>query len=210
MLPRISSAMPMIISPSQEVEEEKTIILSPEDHEVQENINHTKFELNVINDDNINEIQFLEKETEGGSIPFHEDRCDMIDPDSITGVLSSKCSMDKNKFLNDLFDVGTKKLMGYLPVSTIKNSCETDPDKLKEFIGKKGMETVYLGEKDEPFLYAYDASRLQKFLLEQENAEVLKANDWPTDVHAFVKRVDAETATENKLYNLIHRAFTTI
>lgn len=126
----------------------------------------------------------------------------------------TKQKKSPDELLDDLLLVGRTKLMGYLPQNTIINICGSDVAELKEALEQEGKTTLLLSEEQcrvaSGALYAYDAFQLQKFLDQEPQKKILSAENWPSNVHEFVKRCIVETAsfdTQVALYDLIALAY---
>lgn len=125
---------------------------------------------------------------------------------------SSKRDTDTIRaLLDDIELVGEKKLLGYLPLSTIRDICHEDPHVLQSRAEAKGLKTLLLksGECDiaSGALYVYDPVKLQEFLLIPQNKAILEQNGWPVAVDGFVNNVVRVLAKDEALYDLIALAF---
>jgi hypothetical protein len=118
---------------------------------------------------------------------------------------------DKRDYLDDLKLVGTAKLIGYLPLSTILDICHADPHALRDEAINKGLTAHIYTERacsvGSGALYIFDAEKLRAFLSSPNNASVLSRHQWPTEPHAFVRKVVTETAEPRDLYDLIALTF---
>ncbi|GEM_PF-5209942 len=109
--------------------------------------------------------------------------------------MSKDKKADVANSLDDLTLVGERKLLGYLPLSTIFENCRADPHDLLKAAEAKGLKALILG-KEETYipsgaLFVYDPLKLQDYLLVQQNRDILERNGWPTDAADFVKSVAA-------------------
>lgn len=111
--------------------------------------------------------------------------------------------------LNDLFNVGLTKLIGYLPIETISNHGFSYLDVMIE-LKKRGIETRYFDEETcnirSGALFAFNVNALSQFL--HENIEILLRASWPTDAHGFIDYLVSHTAKpETKLFRLIQKVY---
>jgi len=115
------------------------------------------------------------------------------------------------RLLKDLNQVGEKKLLGYLPLGTIRDICGEDPVALQKQAEARGLKTLLLSSREcdvaSGALYVYDSEKLQKFILVPQNKEILERNNWPTDVDGFVKNITCVLASDEPLYDLIALCF---
>ncbi len=114
------------------------------------------------------------------------------------------------QYLNDLLDVGPKKPLGYLPLSTISDICNVNVDDVANYLVKKGIETRIWKEDfcriDGGVLYAYDSDSLQKLL--NQNISVLYDAGWSTHVDGFVIQVVTKLAPHySPIFDLIADSF---
>lgn len=111
--------------------------------------------------------------------------------------------------LDDSFDVGLTKLIGYLPIETISNHGFSYLDVMIE-LKKSGIETKYFDEEicsiRSGALFAFNANALSRIL--HENQEFLTQASWPTDAHGFIDYLVGHTAKpETKLFRLIQKVY---
>jgi hypothetical protein len=116
----------------------------------------------------------------------------------------------RKKYLNDLLDVGPKKPLGYLPLSTIRGHCKVNPEDIAQYLQQKGMEVRLWHESfcrvSSGALYAYDAKALQDLL--DKNAPILTEAKWPTAAEQFVNHVATELAPSyTPLFDVVADAF---
>lgn len=117
--------------------------------------------------------------------------------------------------MNDLYDVGPTKPLGYLPILTLARLGE-HPDAVTKFSRERGLSTFYLEPPDDPNkltqdlgeLYVYDEAALQHLL--QQNTQLLEKHGWPVLPGDFVTRVATDRADQKRqadLFKLIAWAF---
>jgi hypothetical protein len=120
-------------------------------------------------------------------------------------------SRDHSIYLDDLRLVGTTKLLGYLPLSTIVKLCQADPQALIAQAAARGLSARIFAEGEcdvaSGALYVFAAAGLSEFLCVPENAQVLRQNQWPTEAHAYVHKVATEFAEREALYDLVALSF---
>ncbi len=121
---------------------------------------------------------------------------------------------DKDYVLADLLDVGKTKLMGYLPLRTLREVCESDPMQVRQQLIDQGLSTFYFDLGDcqigSGALYACDAKRLQDFLDMPQHKAILEKYDWPQTAEGFLLHTVhtlAPVETHPDLYDLIALAF---
>ena len=112
--------------------------------------------------------------------------------------------------LKDLLDVGSTKLLGYLPLETI-SGCGTTADAITAEVEAKGM-TTFLFAKGKcntasGALYVADLKRLQSFLHLPRQSVILQKTKWPTDAAEFIRKVATAIAEDKDLYAVIALAF---
>ena len=112
--------------------------------------------------------------------------------------------------MNDLYDVGPAKPMGYLPKSTIIELEEQDIAAVIKELESKGLKCFIIEEEAggniaSGALVAYDEQALSKLL--RENLEILKTNQWPQDAREFAERTCKELAHDEDLYRLVAYAY---
>jgi len=111
--------------------------------------------------------------------------------------------------LNDLLDVGQTKLIGYLPIETIKKHGSSYLDVMIE-LEKRGIETKYFNEEKcnirSGALFAFDRIALSKILL--ENKEIVLRASWPFEVDEFINYLISHIAqSETKMFFLIAKTY---
>tara|TARA_R110002124_G_scaffold287216_1_gene471327 strand:- start:12847 stop:13275 length:429 start_codon:yes stop_codon:yes gene_type:complete len=108
--------------------------------------------------------------------------------------------------LADLTSVGDIKLMGYLPLDTIKQR-GGDVGALRETLINKGLQTFILTEELCPVtsgaLCAFNQAALQKYLNWPDHQTILKTHNWPKNADEFARATLVHTAPPGKLYDLI-------
>ncbi len=120
------------------------------------------------------------------------------------------CTQDKKQeILNDLDLVGDKKPVGYLPLSTLVDICDVDPESKKAELEAKGLIVLQLEHPEETnivggALYAYSHEALSRVL--QTNRQILENNDWPVEPDEFVRHLKV-FATDRALYRLVMQVF---
>jgi hypothetical protein len=125
---------------------------------------------------------------------------------------AARCRMsDTRDYLDDLNLVGTAKLIGYLPLSTILHNCHADPHALRGEAIRKGLIAHIYSENEcsigSGALYIFDPEKLRDFLALPKNAIVLSRYQWPSEPHAFVRKVVTEIAEPQALYDLVALTF---
>lgn len=112
--------------------------------------------------------------------------------------------------MNDLYDVGPNKPMGYLPKNTITELAKEDINSVIEQLKAKNL-TTFIIEEDQGShvvsgaLYAYDRQALANLL--QDNLEIVHKVDWPSDPDEFAKKVAVEFVSDPELFRLIAYGF---
>lgn len=114
--------------------------------------------------------------------------------------------------LDDLYNVGKSKMLGYLPLRTLTDICEKNIDELKQELNEKGLfVNIFLPDECNIFsgaMYVADLNQLQNFLSVYEQKKILDSEDWPHDVKSFIKQVATVNAEyETDLYLLIAMTF---
>lgn len=102
---------------------------------------------------------------------------------------------------SDLWNVGIKKALGYLPNVTLQEY-GYNVNEIETALNTKNMQAMTIGN----FLYAYHYESLKKLLT--DNEQLLKLHSWPTEPAQFAVKVEEVTAEDPMLRDLIHRAFT--
>ena len=85
------------------------------------------------------------------------------------------------ELLNDLYDVGKKKALGYLPINTLIDHCNKTVEEMLEFASKNGINTKIFGTCNimTGAIYFYDEKMLSN-MLKQYNG-ILKSAGVPCD-----------------------------
>lgn len=102
--------------------------------------------------------------------------------------------------LDDLYNVGKSKMLGYLPLRTLTDICKKNVDELKQELNEKGL-FVQIFRPDEcnvfsGAMYVADLNQLQNFLSAHDQKKILDSENWPHDPNLFIKQV----ATVNAEY----------
>lgn len=124
---------------------------------------------------------------------------------------NNEAEQEKIKLLNDLYQVGPQKPLGYLPIDTLIDICKVNPEHLEQELQNKGLKTLKLNEKESNVayhgaLFTYDENALQKLL--NEHHDVLEQAGWPSDSESFVRNLRIRVSNDNTpLFNLIADAF---
>ena len=115
---------------------------------------------------------------------------------------------EKQKLLNDLRLVDKEKPLGYLPISTLREICGMEPQKMREELEAKGLVVVEFTQEEigvgSGALYAYDRDALHRVL--ESGRSTLEKNRWPTEPNEFVRHLKV-FAEDPKLYDLVMQAF---
>ena len=122
--------------------------------------------------------------------------------------MSVKKPIDKSdtNMLDDFFNIGPNKPMGYLEIFEIISRCEADPCQLEKYLNIQVITTKRYNADTSECLYAYDKQALSDLL--ERNKEVLEKANWPTDPDNFVKQIASiEVESGQPLYDLIADAF---
>jgi hypothetical protein len=106
--------------------------------------------------------------------------------------------MQQEDSLTDLTSVGDIKLMGYLPLETIK-SRDGSVKALEEALINKGLRTFVMSEDNCPVL----SGALQEYLNWPEHQAILQDHNWPQNAEDFARATLLYTAPQGKLYDLI-------
>jgi len=113
--------------------------------------------------------------------------------------------------MDDLFQVGAAKPLGYLPLDTIL-SAGYEPGTVAAELRSRGLQTQICREEEcsivSGALYAWDRGALTTLL--EANRKVLEEAGWPSEADEFVDRVMRQHISKTdfpKLYPLIARAF---
>ena len=127
----------------------------------------------------------------------------------INSALREQLQNERNKswdfsvegLLKDLRDVGSQKPMGYLPLSTITELCNTTWEALAAEAHAKGLQAMDF-HRDPPALSVWDEKALQRLL--DSKRDVLTQAGWPTSAREFAEHVFIEDVPEQTpLYDLI-------
>ncbi len=107
--------------------------------------------------------------------------------------------------LNDLFLVGPRKPLGYLPISTVQG-CGRPTWELVDDARSKGLRAETWLECQcsigSGAVYVWDAVRVEEFL--SLNHEVLASSGWPDDHYGFVrKQATEQIAMDTPLHQLL-------
>lgn len=131
---------------------------------------------------------------------------------------------DDPGIMRDLLDVGPRKPLGYLPLTTLRRH-GYEPRAFRRAATVSGLTTrlfvrdsyvmlpPYRGRRRFPLavqrehahLYVWHEPALQAML--DAHRDVLRDNRWPMKASAFVRKVSRVSADEPRLYRLIGRAF---
>lgn len=125
---------------------------------------------------------------------------------------NNEAEQEKIKLLNDLYQVGPQKPLGYLPIDTLIDICKVNPEHFEQELQNKGLKTLKLNVEESRIayhgaLFAYDENALQKLL--NEHQEILEKAGWPSDSEAFVRNLRIRVSNDDNapLFNLIADAF---
>lgn len=112
-------------------------------------------------------------------------------------------------YMQDLWQVGPKKPLGYLPLDTIKHICDQDVEAVREACENRGLKTLLFSEDActvrSGALYVYDHDALDEML--SNNLTTLVRANWPTEPEAFIQGVATTFAEDSALYELVARTF---
>lgn len=118
-------------------------------------------------------------------------------------------SQEQTKILDHLIKVGADKPVGYLPIETISQTCDTDPMELKEKLEQKGLKTLLLNQEESNVhrgaLFVYDENALNHLL--NAHREILIKEGWPTDAESFIRNLKNTAAKKTELFDLIADSF---
>ena len=108
------------------------------------------------------------------------------------------------EFLQDLYQVGPSKPLGYLPLTTIQVS-GVSVDQLIAWAQSQNLKHKLLSEKQCDIaggaLYIWSSQSVQKLL--DDNLSILKQSNWPIHDDAFVHKVANHLAKQPSLYELV-------
>ncbi|HEV2571663.1 hypothetical protein [Methylocella sp. CPCC 101449] len=97
----------------------------------------------------------------------------------------------RQALLSSLTDVGPSKLIGYLPLYTIKDFLQMVPETIATSFTNQGLAAAQFGPEKccikSGALYIYDRTRLREFLQAQVNA--ISAAGLPLDPDQFVEHI---------------------
>ena len=110
--------------------------------------------------------------------------------------------------LEDLYDVGAKKAVGFMTLDMVRHFAPLE-EVLAELTAR-GLKTFITDERQcwnqTASLYAYDELMLEKLLAPRR--EFLQSQGWPVDPEGFVKKMSATWAeAKTPLYDLVADAF---
>jgi len=112
--------------------------------------------------------------------------------------------------LDDIRNVGITKLIGYLPLQTIRDN-QTNEHQLIAEVEERGLTTFLLSEDEchvgSGALYVADLLALQKFLNDSRQKSILKLHNWPSDASMFVHAVSTRRAPPGGLFDLVALTF---
>lgn len=123
---------------------------------------------------------------------------------------SEENEQEKIKLLNDLYQVGPQKPLGYLPLDTLTDVCKVNPEKLEQELQSKGLKTIQLDENESRIahkgaLFAYDENALQQLL--DKHCDILEKSGWPNTAEAFIRNLKIRVEAKTDLFDLIADAF---
>ena len=115
-------------------------------------------------------------------------------------------NLNEEDSLTDLTSVGDIKLIGYLPLETIK-SRDGSLKALEEALISKGLRTFIMSEDNCPVLSgalcAFNKVALQEYLNWPEHQAILQDHNWSQNAEDFARATLLYTAPQGKLYDLI-------
>lgn len=114
--------------------------------------------------------------------------------------------------LDDLYNVGNSKMLGYLPLRTLTDICKKNLDELKQELNDKGLYVkIFLPDECDIFsgaMYVADLNQLQNFLSSHDQKKILDSEKWPHEAKLFVNKVATVNAkNETDLSLLIAMTF---
>lgn len=116
--------------------------------------------------------------------------------------------MAKHDPLNDLWQVGWSKPIGYLPLRAIESS-GSSATHLADWAEKNDLKHAVLTEDDghvvSGAVYVWHEGAVQRLL--DLNPNILTQSGWPTQADAFVKTVATRTAEGEEIYDLVGAMF---
>lgn len=124
----------------------------------------------------------------------------------IYGVFSTE---EAEGLMNDLLLVGSRKPLGYLPISTLQ-MCRQDINSLVENARMRNLRAEVWGTDmcaiGSGAVFVWDAERVEQFI--ELNADLLAAVGWPDDHHMLVRGIARESvALDTPLHQLIDTLF---
>ncbi|MGO7117545.1 hypothetical protein [Rhizobium leguminosarum] len=97
----------------------------------------------------------------------------------------------QNALLRDLSGVGSSKIVGYLPIYTIRQFLGTTPKALAAAAVTRGLATAHFTTRTTGIksgaLYVYDRNALERLL--NKEADAVQAAGLPLDADAFVAHI---------------------
>lgn len=116
--------------------------------------------------------------------------------------------MAKHDPLNDLWQVGWSKPIGYLPLRAIE-SCGSSATQLSAWAEKNDLKHALVTEGEghvvSGAVYIWHEGAVQRLL--NLNPKILTRSGWPTEADAFVKTVATRTAEGEDIYDLVGAMF---
>ncbi|MBT4942015.1 MAG: hypothetical protein HOL80_01930 [Candidatus Magasanikbacteria bacterium] len=104
--------------------------------------------------------------------------------------------------------VGETKPLSYLPISTLREICGVEPQKMREELEEKGLAVIEFTQEESGVgggaLYTYDRDALRRVL--ESGRSTLEKNKWPTEPDEFVRNLKV-FAEDPDLYNLVMQVF---
>lgn len=112
--------------------------------------------------------------------------------------------------LSDIYNVGSQKPLGYLPIDTLEDICGVKLAKAEEDLKMIGLKTLRLNRfqsrvADRGALYVYDHDTLAQLL--SDNITTLNEYGWPHEPESFIRMLKISVPEKNKLYDLIADAY---
>jgi hypothetical protein len=117
---------------------------------------------------------------------------------------------EKANILRGFAEVGATRIIGYLPLYTIRDFLGAEPKALAREAADRGLSAVILGEDEccikSGALYVYESAALSK-LLESYLGRLQDAK-WPMEPAAFIRHIAADWFTsDDPIMELIQAAF---
>lgn len=126
------------------------------------------------------------------------------------GILFYEEEESVESILSDLYDVGIRKSLGYLPLSTLKDICKTSIQDIKDFAIKKGLGCVlYENVSSSGEIYVYHEKILMDILKTNKDI-LLKAGIPIENVLDYIKYIAHVTIYQEKYpeaYAIIGKTF---